>query len=122
MAIKKIKLFSIPVSNQDVAKDFYIDKLGLEIKTDRLMDKEMRWIEVGPKNTETSITLVTWFPSMISGQTKGVVLESSNIDEDYTTLKEKGVKFEDAIQKMPWGRFVNFNDPDGNGLILQESV
>ena len=26
------------------------------------------------------------------------------------------------IQEMPWGRFVTFDDPDGNGIVLQAAT
>ena len=28
---------------------------------------------------------------------------------------------EGGIQAQPWGRFVTFDDPDGNGIVLQET-
>lgn len=29
---------------------------------------------------------------------------------------------EGGIQVQPWGRFVTFDDPDGNGIVLQETA
>ena len=34
-------------------------------------------------------------------------------------LAERGVEVSD-VQDYPWGKFVFFNDPDGNGWALQE--
>ncbi len=120
MSITSVKLFSIPVSNQDQAREFYVDKVGFELKNDRLMDPQRRWIEVGPKGAKTSITLVTWFGDMTAGSVKGVVLQSDDLEEDVSMLRQKGIQFEGETQYKTEGLFVTFKDPDGNGLILQQ--
>jgi predicted enzyme related to lactoylglutathione lyase len=50
------------------------------------------------------------------------VLETSDLDGDVAELKARGVRIDGGIQQAPWGRFVTFDDPDGNGLILQAST
>ncbi|MEU7955072.1 VOC family protein, partial [Micromonospora chalcea] len=68
------------------------------------------------------LTLVTWFDSMPAGSLRGLVLESDDLDADVARLRERGVAFaEDSVQVVPWGRYVTFADPDGNGLVLQET-
>jgi predicted enzyme related to lactoylglutathione lyase len=32
------------------------------------------------------------------------------------------VRFDGAIDEQPWGRFATFDDPDGNGIVLQQST
>ncbi len=81
----------------------------------------MRWVQVAPKGGATSITLVTWFASMPPGSVKGLVLETEDLDGDAAALTACGVRIECAIQQQPWGRFVTFDDPDGNGIVLQET-
>jgi predicted enzyme related to lactoylglutathione lyase len=49
------------------------------------------------------------------------VLETGALDSDVALLRSKGVVIEGGIQEQPWGRFVTFDDPDGNGIVLQES-
>ena len=65
---------------------------------------------------------VTWFETMRPGSTKGTVLESDDVDGDVDRLREKGVAIEGEVVDAPWGRFVTFDDPDGNGLVLQETA
>jgi catechol 2,3-dioxygenase-like lactoylglutathione lyase family enzyme len=67
MTISKVQLFSIPVSDQDRAKAFYVDTLGFDLVTDAAMGPDMRWVMVSPPGAQTAITLVTWFPSMPAG-------------------------------------------------------
>lgn len=52
---------------------------------------------------------------------KGTVLETDDLDGDVAALTAGGVRIEGGIQEQPWGRFVTFDDPDGNGIVLQET-
>jgi len=121
MSIINVKSFSIPVSNQDHAEQFYVGKLGFEFKKDKLIDPERRWVEVGPKRATDSVTLVTWFRSISTDSAIGVVLETNDIDKEFVRLKKKGITFNSPIQSKRHKRFVSFKDPDGNELILQQA-
>ncbi len=122
MTIGRVQLFSIPVSDQDRARDFYIETLGFELLQDNPMGPDQRWVMVAPGGAETAITLVTWFPSMPPGSLQGVVFETETLDEDIEALTARGVEIPNGVENAPWGRYVTFSDPDGNGLILQENV
>ena len=99
-----------------------LDVLGLELVADEAMGPGMRWVQVRPSGAATSITLVTWFDSMASGSTKGTVLESDDLDGDLVRPRGLGVEIPGEVEAAPWGRYVTFNDPDGNGLVLQETT
>lgn len=86
------------------------------------MGPGQRWVEVAPKGALTTITLVTWFPTMPAGSAKGLVLETDDLDGDVAALVARGVDIPDGVQEQPWGRFVTFDDPDGNGIVLQASA
>ncbi|MGH3493029.1 MAG: VOC family protein, partial [Sciscionella sp.] len=94
------------------------DVLGFELLRDN-SGPDMRWVEVAPKGGQTSVTLVTWFPTMPPGSLKGVVLETDDLDGDVAALTARGVRIEGGIAQAPWGRYVTFDDPDGNGIVLQ---
>lgn len=117
--INRIDVVSIPVSDQDRAKAFYRDMLGFEELADQRMAPEMRWVQLAPKGSDTSITLVTWFDSMPAGSLQGLVLHTPSLEEDVAALHAKGVEtFE--IVSAPWARYVTLSDPDGNALVLQQ--
>jgi catechol 2,3-dioxygenase-like lactoylglutathione lyase family enzyme len=122
MAITHIELLSLPVADQDRARAFYVDVLGFDLVRDNPMGPDTRWVQVAPKGAKTAITLVTWFPTMPAGSVKGTVLETDDLDGDVADLTAKGVAIQDGIQDQPWGRFVAFDDPDGNGIVLQETA
>jgi len=119
MPINRIDIISIPVSDQQKAKDFYTNVLGFEVLRDNPMNKEQRWIELTPPHGETSITLVTWFDQMPAGCMQGMVLKTSDLEEACDELRKKGLVLPE-IQEAPWGRYVTFSDSDGNGWVLQE--
>jgi catechol 2,3-dioxygenase-like lactoylglutathione lyase family enzyme len=121
MAITSIAIVSIPVRDQDRARDFYVDTLGFELVADTLMGPDMRWVQVRPRGGTTSLTLVTWFESMPPGSVKGLVVECDDIDRSYRELEQHGVTFDGPVETQPWGRFATFDDPDGNGIVLQQS-
>lgn len=122
MTITHVQVLSVPVSDQDRAKSFYVDTLGFDLLSDTEMGPEMRWVLVAPKGSSTAMTLVTWFPTMPAGSLQGLVLETDSLDADVATLQSRGVELPGGLQQQPWGRFVQFTDPDGNGLILQETA
>jgi catechol 2,3-dioxygenase-like lactoylglutathione lyase family enzyme len=119
--ISHVRLLSLPVSDQDRARAFYVDTLGFDLVRDNPMG-DQRWVEVAPKGGQTSITLVTWFPTMLPGSAKGLVLETDDLAADVAALTARGVVVPDGIQEQPWGRFVTFDDPDGNGIVLQATA
>lgn len=116
-----MQMLSMPVSDQDRAKDFYVDTLGFDLVADDRMGPDQRWVQVRPKGGQTSITLVTWFETMPPGSLRGLVIETDDLDGDVETLTGRGLTIDGDVQDAPWGRFVTFHDPDGNGLILQAS-
>jgi len=117
--INRVDVVSIPVSDQDRAKAFYRDKLGFTELSDRAMGDGMRWVQLAPPGSATSVTLVTWFDSMPAGSLRGLVLNTPTLDTDAEERRRKHVETS-PIQEQPWARFLTLTDPDGNGLILQQ--
>jgi catechol 2,3-dioxygenase-like lactoylglutathione lyase family enzyme len=120
MPVSNLLVVSVPVSDPDRAKAFYRDILGFELIADEPMGPDRRWIQLGPKGAQTSITLVTWFESMPPGSLDGVVLATNTLDADYADLAKKGLKLT-SIESEFWGRYTTFDDPDGNGFVLQQN-
>ena len=118
MTVTKLHLLSVPVSDQARAKDFYVGVLGMK-QVDG--DGSGAWIEVQPRDGETSITFVTWFDTMPAGSLRGLVLRTDDLEADISALRQGGVDVSD-MKLAPWGTYVEFNDPDGNGLVLVDTA
>ncbi len=115
MTIDSVRTMTVFVSDQDKARDFYVDVLGFEVKADRSFG-DNRWLEVGPA-AGTSLVLHTPFPGATAGTAQGTLLASSDVDADVARLRAAGVAVE-GPSDMPWGRQATFADPDGNGFVL----
>ncbi len=122
MALTNLEVVSVPVSDQDRAKRFYVDQLGFSEQIDAAFGDSMRWVMLRPPGSGTAITLVTWFDTMPAGSLKGSVLGCDDLEKTLAELIARGVTFgEEEIQEAPWGRWKTFGDPDGNGWILQQT-
>lgn len=122
MGVRHIQVISVPVSDQERAKAFYVETLGFALRGDAPFGEGRRWIEVVPHDATTSISLVTWFDRMPPGTLQGIVLGCDDIDATYAELAGRGVEFDGPVEEEFWGRFATFNDPDGNGWVLAQSA
>ncbi|HZD69772.1 MAG TPA: VOC family protein [Actinomycetes bacterium] len=121
MAVEDVIVVSVPVSDQERAKAFYVDTLGFELRREDDSVPGIRWVQVAPKASTTSLTLVTWFESMPPGSLQGLVLRSSNLEADYEALTAMGVQFDGPPRRQPWATEAVLQDPDGNRIVLQQA-
>jgi catechol 2,3-dioxygenase-like lactoylglutathione lyase family enzyme len=116
----QISVVSIPVRNQQRAREFYEEKLGFCVVSD-IESGGQRWITLRPKGSSTSITLVTWFKEMKPGSLRGLVLSVPDITEAVDDLRRRGLKAV-TVEKAPWGHWLSLEDPDGNQWIIQQDI
>ena len=120
--IKQIKFVSIPVRDQARALDFYTDKLGFTIITDKPFDEKQRWIELRIPKAETRVVLFT--PPGDEGRVGSFMNLSyacDDVQQTYAELSERGVQFEGPPQQQPWGTYAIFKDSEGNSFVLSTS-
>jgi catechol 2,3-dioxygenase-like lactoylglutathione lyase family enzyme len=115
-----LAIVSIPVKDQEKSKQFYNEVLGFPIAREADFRPDARWIELSVPGTQTNITLVTWFENMQPGGVRGIVLRTDNIESAFQTLQARGLETS-AVQSAPWGRYLTFCDPDGNGWVISEA-
>lgn len=119
--VKSVAVVSVPVSDQDRAKSFYVDMLGMELVREDTSIPGMRGIQVAPPGGGTQFTLVTWFESMPAGSLRGLVLKMADLQSAYEELAARGVQFDGPPAQQPWGTETVVHDPDGNRIVLQEA-
>ncbi len=115
-----LAIVSIPVKDQERSKRFYNEVLGFPVTREADFRPDAKWIELSVPGTKTNIALVTWFESMLPGSLRGTVLLTDNLDRSLETLQKRGLKTS-AVQSAPWGRYLTFSDPDGNGWVMNEA-
>jgi catechol 2,3-dioxygenase-like lactoylglutathione lyase family enzyme len=115
----KLELVTLPVSDVDRAKAFYVDQVGFNADHDHRVTDEIRFVQLTPPGSACSIAIGTGLTDAEPGSVKGmqVVVDSAAAVRD--ALVAKGVEVSD-VQEFPWGTFVYFADPDGNGWAVQE--
>lgn len=120
--IKQIKFVSIPVRDQNRALDFYTEKLGFTILTDKPFDGKQRWIELRIPKAQTRIVLFTpEGDEKRIGSFMNLSFATDDVEKSYKELKARGVAFEGPPQKQPWGTYAMFKDSEGNSFVLSTS-
>jgi catechol 2,3-dioxygenase-like lactoylglutathione lyase family enzyme len=114
-----LAIVSIPVKDQEKSKRFYNEVLGFPIARDADFRPDAKWIELKVPGTKTNIALVTWFTNMPPGSVSGIVLVTGDIESAFQTLRTRGLETS-AVQSAPWGKYLTFSDPDGNGWVMNE--
>jgi catechol 2,3-dioxygenase-like lactoylglutathione lyase family enzyme len=117
--MNNIEIISIPVTDQQRAKEFYL-KLGFTLITEAPFEGDKKWIQLGLPGGGPSITLVTWFKNMPAGCINGLVINTKDIGKELEILKSNGITV-GTIDDTPWGKFAAVEDPDGNRLVSMVS-
>jgi catechol 2,3-dioxygenase-like lactoylglutathione lyase family enzyme len=95
----KLELVAVPVSDVDRAKAFYVEQAGFNADHDHVVSEDVRFVQLTPPGSACSIAIG-----------KGVTTAAP---------ASRGVQVSD-VQDFPWGRFVFFQDPDGNAWSVQQ--
>jgi len=115
----KLELVAVPVSDVDRAKDFYAEKAGFNVDHDHAVSDEIRFVQLTPPGSGCSIALGKGMSAMPPGSAQGLQMVVDDIEAARAELTGRGVETGE-IQDFPWGRFVFFSDPDGNGWAVQQ--
>jgi len=115
----KIELIGIPVSDVDRSKAFYTEKAGFVLDHDHKVSDEIRFVQLTPPGSACSIALGVGIIDVPPGSVQGVQMVVADIKAARTELAQRGVEVSE-VQEYPWGSFLFFSDPDGNGWAVQE--
>ncbi|MEX5708339.1 VOC family protein [Parafrankia sp. FMc6] len=131
--ITNISLVTIYCLDQDKARDFYVDVLGFEPRTDVSMGGEFRWVTIGhPSQPELEATLMVPGPPLDpdaadfvrrqlgKGQMGGLGLRVDDCRKTFEELSAKGVEFLQEPADRPYGVEAVLRDNSGNWLVLVE--
>jgi len=114
----KLELVAIPVSDVDRAKAFYTEKAGFDADQDNRVG-DLRFVQLTPPGSACSIAFGKGIVDTQPGSAQGLQLVVADIEAARAELVERGVDVGE-VQDFPWGRFVFFQDPDGNGWNVQQ--
>ena len=140
-AAMKLEVVIVPVSNVDRAKEFYA-KLGWRLDVDRAAGNAFRLVQFTPPGSGSSIQFGVNLTSAAPGSAQAMLLAVSDIEAARRQLVANGADVSEVFhcatgtgcrfsgtdvrvsgphpERLSYGAFVSFKDPDGNGWLLQE--
>jgi predicted enzyme related to lactoylglutathione lyase len=123
--ISGVRSVGIFVGDQTLAKEFWTNTMGFELLQDVPMgegDDAERWIEVTPPDKQVILILFTpQGQRHLVGNFSNVLFTCDNLQQTYEELTARGVEFEEAPSRQPWGWWAIFKDSDGNSYGLSQS-
>jgi catechol 2,3-dioxygenase-like lactoylglutathione lyase family enzyme len=112
---------AVPVSDQERAVRFYVERLGFEVRLDVPMADGGRWVQVAPPGGRVPVALVAAGDGAAVGVDTGITFATSDAEGDHVRLAWAGV---DADPLLRWpgvpAMFI-LRDPDGNQLKVMET-
>jgi catechol 2,3-dioxygenase-like lactoylglutathione lyase family enzyme len=137
----KLEVVVIPVSDVDRAKEFYA-RLAWRLDADRVIGDNFRLVQFTPPGSGASIQFGVNLTPAPPGSARGLLLIVSDIEAARQQLAMQGVEASEIFhcesgtscrfpgvgvrvigpepQRTSYSSFVSFQDPDGNGWVLQE--
>ena len=115
----KLELVAVPVSDVDRAKAFYVEQVGFNADHDHRVSEGVRFVQLTPPGSGCSIAIGEGVTDAPPGSVKGLQLVVEDIGAAREELAGRGLDVGE-VQDFPWGRFVFFSDPDGNGWAVQQ--
>ncbi len=126
-----LELVVVPVADVDRAKAFYTEKVSFHVDVDHRAGEDFRVVQLTPLGSACSISIMR--NTEAAGSLQGLHLVVSDIDAARAALVARGLDvgeifhFEAGGQvqgpdptRSDYGSFLSFNDPDGNGWMVQE--
>ncbi len=127
----KLEVVVIPVSDVDRAKRFY-GGLGWRLDADLVTGPDRRVVQLTPPGSDCSIHFGKGMTKAAPGSAQGMILVVYDLQSARTELIGHGVDVTEAFHMGANGRVpgadpegrsyftrASFNDPDGNGWVLQ---
>jgi catechol 2,3-dioxygenase-like lactoylglutathione lyase family enzyme len=131
--ITNISLVNVFCLDQDETRDFYVNMLGFEPRTDITMGEGFRWVTVvHPSQPELEVTLMTPGPPLNAeaaefirrqlekGEMGGLGLRVDDCRKTHAELAAKGVTFLQEPSERPYGVEAVMRDNTGNWMVLVE--
>jgi catechol 2,3-dioxygenase-like lactoylglutathione lyase family enzyme len=126
--VNKFIMVSIAVSDMKKAKEFYAEKLGLEVATDYRRNDDNWWVTLTFPGGGTSITLArssTTDNEPPKPDSMSFYFSTSDIEAAHKELNEKAVKTSEVRDDL-YGpgsgvKFFQLKDPDGNQVTFAQT-
>lgn len=134
--IDAVSHFHVVVRDQDEAKAFYTEKLGLEVRQDLTIDEGgYRWLTVGPPD-QPDVSLMLMGPGphldaqtaeqalglVAQGATGGGIFHTTDCRATCKELEARGLELSQQPDERFYGIDAAFRDPSGNLWRLVQPI
>jgi|SRR5437660_5219322 len=120
--IEYARTVAVYVADQERALRFFTEQLGFELKADRPMGPDTRWIEVAPPGAQSHLVI---YPRALmkdwAERKASIVFKCADTKAAAAELEARNVRIVMPPTDMPWGTFASFEDPDGNQFLLADT-
>jgi lactoylglutathione lyase len=113
---------AIPVSDQEKAVRFYVDRLGFEVLRDVPMGDGARWVQVAPPGGSVPIALVGVGDEVPVGVDTGITFATTDAETDHASFVWRGVDTDELLRWPGVPAMFIFRDQDGNQLKVMETA
>jgi catechol 2,3-dioxygenase-like lactoylglutathione lyase family enzyme len=134
-----LEVVVIPVADVDRAKHFYLEQLGFNLDVDH-QTEDFRVVQLTPPGSACSISLMRAETmshvsdiKVVPGSVQGLHLCVTDIVAAHAELTGRGVQVSGVFhfgpngkqdgphpERLKFGSYLSFSDPDGNGWVVQE--
>ncbi len=117
----RLELVPVPVSDVDLAKEFY-ERAGFGNVHDTQVTETMRVVQLTPPGSSCAIVFGTGMgpiTDMVPGSVKGLHLVVADMTATRSALIERGIEVS-GVDDMGGVLYSYFSDPDGNMWALQQ--
>jgi catechol 2,3-dioxygenase-like lactoylglutathione lyase family enzyme len=114
-----LELVTVPVADVERAMEFYVEQVGFRVVQDTPVSDGLRFVELRPLGSCCSIAIGVGLTEKAPGSIDGLQMVVHDIEAAWGHLSDRGVDVT-PVTDYPWGRFVFFKDPDGNGWSVIE--
>lgn len=119
--ITQVSIATLPVRDQDKTLDFFVGKLGFELRTDAPYGPDARWIEVAPPGSATGVNLSKVDDDAAYQQRlAGIVLGCDDAAATAERLRAAGCEVTDP-DSQAWGTFILVTEPDGRQICITQT-
>lgn len=129
----RLEAIVVPVSDVDRAKAFY-EKLGFRLDVDHQANEEFRVVQFTPPGSACSIVFGKGMPTQAEpGSYGGLHLVVTDVEAAHADLAGRGVDVSEPFHfgaegqapgvhpdRIDYGTYLSFSDPDGNDWLVQE--
>ena len=116
----RLELIPLPCSDVDVAKDFYVTRVGFHLDHDVSPGNGMRVVQLTPPGSACSIVIGTGMLPPGAAPVGGIHLVVDDIQAACAELRGRDVDVSEPYSVGGGISYAHFADPDGNSWTLQQ--